>query len=105
MASLLVKARRLVLAADSNAGAPTYLQGRVARGQPLPRLVLVAVIGGHNEGEEEASKLCSMVGFILGIGIEGMPESKSLSASVFRTVMGLVMPSWDPLRKGVGVLG
>jgi len=34
---LLAKARRLAVAASSNTVAPSYLQGRVARGQPLPR--------------------------------------------------------------------
>jgi len=38
-ASLLVKARRLFVTSTSNA-APSCLQGRVVRGQPLPRVVL-----------------------------------------------------------------
>ena len=67
---------------------PTYLQGRVARGQPLPRV--------------EASRLRSSVGFLLGIG--GAPEGKAMPERAFRVVMDLLMPSWDPLRAGVGVL-
>ena len=39
-ASLLVKARRLIVAANSNIVAPSCLHGRVARGQPLPRVQL-----------------------------------------------------------------
>ena len=101
-ASLLFKARRIVIASNGNAAVSTNLQGRVARGQPLPRVALVAVAGGHDEGEEEASKLRSMVGFLLGIG-DG-PESKSVSARVFRVVLVLLVPSWDPLCKDVGVL-
>lgn len=64
--SLLVNARRLV-AISRNANAPSYLEGRVAQGQPLPHAALVPTTGGHDDGEEEASKLRSMVGFLLGI--------------------------------------
>ena len=67
--SLLVKARRLVVAAR-NIAAPSYLQDRVARGQPLPRVSLMPVAGGLNEDEddeeeEEATKLCTLMAFLL----------------------------------------
>ena len=35
---VLVKARRLAVAANSNTAAPSCLQTRVAQGQPLPRV-------------------------------------------------------------------
>jgi hypothetical protein len=40
-ASFLIKARRLALAATSNTVAPSCLQARVARGQPLPHVALM----------------------------------------------------------------
>ena len=93
-ASLLIKARRHVVAADSNAALPTSPQGRVVRGQPLLRVALVAVAGGNN-GEEETSKLRSVVSFLLGIG--GAPEGKTMPGRAFRVVINLLMPSRDPL--------
>jgi len=95
-ATLLVKARRLIVAANSNAVTPSYLQGRVARGQPLPHLALTAVTGGQNEDEdedEEGRKLRTTLAFMCGLGREGMPRD------VHRVVTDIVMPSWDPLRR------
>jgi len=105
-ASLLVKARRLAIAATSNAVAPSYLQARVTRGQPLPRVVLTPVmddrIDEEEEGEEkgeEYNKLRTLVAFLLGV--EGGPDGEGMPRDVFRVVLDLLMPSWDPLRRGV----
>ena len=99
-ASLLVKARRLAVAATSNAVVPSCLQARVARGQPLPRVALVPLTDGQTEGEVEDKKdegegrnLRTILAFICGVGREGMPRD------VFRVVMDFFMPSWDPLRR------
>jgi len=93
-ASLLVKARRLAVAANSNAVAPSCLQARVARGQPLPRLALMPLADEDEEGDE-GRKFRTTKAFMCGVGREGMPRD------VFRVVMDLVMPSWDPLRRNV----
>ena len=105
-ASLLVKARRIAVAATSNAVAPSCLQARVARGQPFPRVTLMPLPGGQNEGEveeegegEEGRKLRITLAFMCGVGREGMPRN------VFRVVMDLLMPSWDPLRRKNGGTG
>ena len=108
-ASLLVKARRLAIAAHSNAVAPSCLQGRLARGQPLPRVTLTPLTAGQNDGEKEEEeeeeekeeggqeyeerKLRTALAFMCGVGREGMPRD------VFRVVVDLLMPSWDPLRR------
>lgn len=103
--SILVKAGRLVSAATSTTMAPSDLQSRVARGKPLPRLllrrmVLTPVTGGHDEDDEEdeGHKLRVLVAFILGVG---GPEGKGMPRDVFRLVLNLLMPTWDPLRRGV----
>jgi hypothetical protein len=43
-----------------------------------------------------------LVAFILGlgVGVEGQAVPR-LPGGVFVVVMDMVMPSWDPLRKGV----
>jgi len=93
-ASLLVKARRLAVAAHRNTVAPSCLQVRVARGQPLPWVALVPLMNGQTEGEEEEDrKLRTTLAFLCGVRREGMPRD------VFRVVMDLLMPSWDPLRR------
>jgi len=101
--SLLVKARRLVVVATSNAVAPSYLQARVARGQFLPRVALMPLTDGQTDGEdeedeegEEGRKLSTTLAFMCGVGREGMPWD------IFRMVMDLLMPSWDPLRWTTG---
>jgi len=100
-ASLLVEARRLAVAATSNAVAPSYLQCRMARGEPLPRVAMVPLMDEQAEDEEkegeEGRKLRTALAFMCGVGREGMPRD------VFWVVMDLLMPSWDPLRrKNVG---
>lgn len=49
-AFFLVKARRLVLAATRSTP-PSFLQGRVACGLPLPRVALAPVTGGAGSGD------------------------------------------------------
>ena len=99
-ASLLVKARRLAVAANSNAVAPSYLQNRVARGQALPRVTVMPLTDGQTDREqeeekegEEGRKLRTALAFMCGVGREGMPRD------VLRVVMDLLMPSWNPLRR------
>lgn len=93
-ASILVKARRLIVAASSNVVKPTCLQIRVTQGQPLPRVALAPLTDGLTDEEEEEKrrKLRSTLAFLTGLGRQGMPRD------VFRGVMDLLMPSWDPLR-------
>ena len=86
-ASFLIKARRLVMAATRTA-APSYLRGRVVCGQPLPSVALAPVADGENNEE-----LCTMLAFLVGMEGGGMPRD------VFRVVLDLVMPFWDPLRR------
>ena len=91
--SVLVSAR-LTLAANSGAAmTPSCLQGRAARGEPLPRLALAPVASD----EEEGRKFRCMMAFLLGIG--GGSEGGGMPRDVFRVVLDLLMPAWDPLRK------
>ena len=87
-ASLLVKARRLAVAATGVT--PSFLQNRVAQGNPLPRLLLGRVVwtpvGGDGPDEDDAQSraLQSLCAFIIGMGgatREGMPRD------VFRGVV------------------
>jgi len=72
-ASLLVKARRLAVAANSNTVAQSYLEGRVA----LPRVSLAPV---EEEEEEEVRKIHTLVAFTLGT--EGGPENAGMPRDV-----------------------
>ena len=88
--------------AGNNAVAPSYLQGRVAQGQPLPQVALIPVTGGHNEdvdetGEEEDRKLRTLIAFLLGM--EGGWKNAGMPRDVLWVVFDLLMPSWDPLRR------
>ena len=56
-AALLVKARRLVVAANQDAVVPSYLQGRVLRGQPLPRVELSPLVGDRNNEVEQEGRM------------------------------------------------
>ena len=58
----------------------------------MPAVELVPVLGGQDD-EEEVIKLRTVLAFMCGVGREGMPRD------VFRVVMDLLMPSWDPLRR------
>jgi hypothetical protein len=72
----------------------------MVRGEPLPRVALMPLTDGQIEGEKEdeeerekSRKLRTTLAFMCGLGREGMPQD------VFRFVMDLLMPSWDPLRR------
>jgi len=111
-ASFLVKARRLVMAATRTTP-PSYLQGRVARGLPLPRVALAPAtddkdeeegkeeeVEGKGEDEEKAKrKLRSRLAWLVGM------EGGHMLPEVFRVVMELLMPMWDPLRGKVSMEG
>jgi len=106
--SLLVKTRRLIVAPSSSA-TPSYLHDRTTRGQPLPRVkrrrrvaLQRNVKGGYYEKGEESCKLRATLGFV--VGLEGGPEGEGMPRDVFRGVfMELLMPVWDPLRRGTGL--
>ena len=93
-ASLLVKARRLAVAATSNAVVPSCLLIRVAQGQPLPRIALALPRGqqyGENKDEgEESRKFRTTLAFMCGLGRGGMPRD------VFRVVMDLLDAFLEP---------
>ena len=95
-AFLLIKGRRLAVAATSNAPPPSYLQGRVVRDQPLPCMAQQPATGCQ---DEKGRKLRRMVAFLLRM--EGGPKGEGMPRDVFRVVLGLLMPSWDPLRRGI----
>jgi len=96
-ASLLVKARRLVVPATSNTVAPSCLQSRVSQGLLLPCVALVPLpkLMQTEREEEEDRKLRTALAFVCGLAErEGMPRD------VFRGLfMDLLMPCWDPLRR------
>ena len=95
-AALLVKARRLALAA-TNTVVPSCMQARLAGRHPLPVVGLVPLTDGQVDGEdehgEEDRKRRTTLAFMCGLGREAMPRD------VFRVVMDLLMPFWDPLRR------
>jgi hypothetical protein len=98
-ASLLVKARRLVITATRTV-APSYLQQRAASGQPLPRVAMVTLTDDQiDKDQEEGRKLRTSLAFVVGL------EGKSMLREVFQIVMDLLMPSWDPLRRGLPGMG
>jgi len=111
-ASLLVKAHRLVVATISNVIAPSCLQNRAARGEPLSHVelrkkgrsafralgtLLCWKRGGPNEVETEADNFRIMLAFLPGL--KGGPAGEGMPRDVFRIVLDLLMPSWDPLRR------
>jgi len=100
--ALLVKARRLAVADRSNLVVPSCLQFRVTRGEPLPRLALIPATNDHTNGEdeEEGRKFRTMLTFLLGM--RGGSEGDGTPRDVFRVVLDLLMPVWDPLRKRGG---
>ncbi len=57
-----------------------------------------------DEGEEreEGRKLRTTLTFLLGLG--GGPQGEGMPRDVFRVVLNMLMPPWDPLRRGVGAL-
>jgi hypothetical protein len=121
-ASLLVKARRLVVASTSHTATPSCLRGRVARRQPLPRVTLAPVLIGYNgeerhdafgialiyifgllarprKDDEKHRKHRDLVAFLLGVG--GGSKGEGMPRDVFLLVLDFLMPSWDPLRRGL----
>lgn len=91
-AILLAKARRLVVAANSNTVARRYT--RYMEGRPLPQVSLTPV---EEEEEDESRELRTLLAFTLGMG--GGPENAGMPRDVFRLVLDLLMPTWDPLRR------
>jgi len=65
-ASLLIKARRLVVATISNVIAPSCPQSRAARDEPLPRVVLTPVTVQQNNGRRGRSQVSHSDGVCLG---------------------------------------
>ena len=66
----------------------------------MPRVTLMPVTGGEDEDdeeEEESRKLRTLMAFLLGV--EGGWENAGMPRDVFRVVLDLLMPSWDPLRR------
>jgi hypothetical protein len=59
----------------------------------------VALIPQTDGEGEEGLNLRIALAFMCGVGREGMPRD------VFRVVMDLLMPSWDPLRRKIGGTG
>jgi hypothetical protein len=86
----LIKARRFVVAAAACIEVQPYLKCRVTRVTPTP------VTDGSSEGDR---KLSSIVAFLLGMG--GGPEGEGMPRDVFRVVLTMLMPTWDPLRRGI----
>lgn len=68
----------------------------MATGLPLPTVALAPVTDDEDEEdeEEEASrKLRIMLAWLVGLEGGGVPRD------VFRVVLGLLMPFWDPSRR------
>ena len=63
----------------------------------MPHVVLMPVLGGLHEDDEESRKLCTLLAFVLGV--EGGWENAGMPRNMFRVVLDLLMPSWDPLRR------
>lgn len=74
----------------------------MTQGKPLPRVGLVLPMTDcHNDDERAACKLRTTVAFILGM--EGGPEGEGMPRDVFRVVLDMLMPVWDPLRRNTDV--
>lgn len=95
-ASILVKARRLVMAGSPAVATPSFLRGRVARGEPLPHVTLSALLVSNEEGVGD-SQFNKALAFVTGMG--GGPEGGGMPRDVFRVVVDMLMPRWDPQRK------
>lgn len=50
----------------------------------------------ETEGDEEEHNFQTMLTFL--IRKDGGPKSEGMSRDVFRIVLDMLMPSWDPLR-------
>lgn len=113
-ASLLVKARRIVILAaqgEPPGQAPTFLQSRVEQGMAWPCVematTMVARDGGgvttddDSDVEKQQRRLRTAVAFV--VGIDG-PKGKSLPGGLFVGIMDFLLPFWDPLRERTGGL-
>ena len=69
------------------------------QGQPLPRVAMVPLTGGQDE--EECRMLRNLVAFLLEKS--GGPKDEGMPRDMFRVVLGSLMPSWGPLRRGLDV--
>lgn len=98
--ALLIKARRVVTLATSTHAIPSYLQDRVAQYLPLPCLMLTSTMDGHDDSVGEGRSFHIMIAFLLRMG--GGPEGKDMPRGAFGVVLDLLMPRWDPLRRGLG---
>lgn len=96
-ASILVLTRRLVVASYGNGVLSSYLQHRVANGQPLPHVSMTLDMVDHKDEDEGGRNFRNLLAFLVGKG--GGPGSKDMPAGVFRIVLDLLIPSWDPRRK------
>ena len=86
-ASFLVKARRLVMASTMTPS-PSFLRDRLARGMSFPDVALAPVTDDQNNDELRTT-------LALVVGMEG----GGMLRDVFRVVLELAMPFWDPLRR------
>ena len=84
-ASHILKSR-LVVATTSPVAAMSSFQGRMARGQPLPRVILAV-------GRDD--KFRTMVPFLLGM--QGGPKGGGMPQDMFRMVLG-----WLRKPRGAG---
>lgn len=90
----------LVLATTSTAAVPSYLQGREARNDPLPRVTLAPVTGG-NKRAKTRRKFRAMMAFLSGM--RGGPNDQGMNEDLFGAVLDYLSPAWDPLRACAGV--
>ena len=66
----------------------------------LRRVVLTPMLASFVEEGEEGRKLHSFNAFLFGLG---GPKGEGMPRDVFRVLMDLLMPLWDPLqRKNAG---
>jgi hypothetical protein len=79
---------------------PSYLQGRVARNEPLPRVTLPPVTGG-NKRAKTRRKFRSILACLLGM--RGGPHGQGMIEDLFGAVLDFISPAWDPLRTCAGV--
>jgi hypothetical protein len=68
------------------------------QGLPLPHVAMAPLT--DDQDKEEDRKLRTMLSFLLEM--DGGPEGEGMPRDVFRVVLNLLMPSWDPLRRGTG---
>jgi len=89
----LVREGRLVVAANTNASVPSFLQRRFRQGQPLPSVALAPVPVADGEEGRKFRYLSTMMKMLLNMERANMPPE------LFRKVIDLVNPSWDPVSR------